>query len=129
MSASSTGFENVLAAVDPVRHVQVKVVPFSMQAMWLGYPGTSGADYMDYIITDRVTSPLDLADQYSEKLAYMPDTFFVGDHQQMFPHMLNRILLRFIDCRSGETVHWTFNGVDLEPLKQLASHVEVSRDG
>ena len=82
---------------------------------------------MDYIITDRVTSPLELADQYSEKLAYMRDTFFVGDHQQMFPHMLDRILLRFIDSRSGVTVHWTFNGVDLEALEQLATHVEVSR--
>ena len=108
---------------------QMKVVPLSLQVMWLGYPGTSGADYMDYIITDSVTSPLDLVDQYSEKLAYMPDTFFVGDHQQMFPHMLNRILLRFIDCRSGEIVHWTFNGVDLGALKQLATRVEVSMDG
>ena len=95
------------------------------QAMWLGYPGTSGADYMDYIITDRVTSPLELADQYSEKLAYMRDTFFVGDHRQMFPHMLDRVLLRFVDAHSGVVVHWTFNGVDLEALKQLALYVEV----
>ena len=84
---------------------------------------------MDYIITDSVTSPLNLADDYSEKLAYMPDTFFVGDHQQMFPHMLNRILLRFIDCHSGETVNLTFNGVDRVALTQLATLVEVSIDG
>ena len=42
--------------------------------MWLGYPGTSGAPFMDYIITDKQTSPLELASQYSEKLAYMPNT-------------------------------------------------------
>ena len=47
----------------------------------MGYPGTSGANYMDYIITDAVTSPAELADQYSEKLAYMPNTFFIGDHK------------------------------------------------
>ena len=47
---------------------------------------------MDYLITDRVTSPLELAHQYSEKLAYMPDTFFVGDHVQMFPHLKERIV-------------------------------------
>lgn len=46
--------------------------------MWLGYPGTSGAPYMDYIITDGQTSPLELASQYSEKLAFMPHTFFIG---------------------------------------------------
>lgn len=62
--------------------------PLSPQVMWLGYPGTSGAPYMDYIITDKVTSPLELADQYSERLAYMPHTFFVGDHKQMFPHLI-----------------------------------------
>lgn len=34
--------------------------PAPIQVMWLGYPGTSGADYMDYIVTDAITSPLEL---------------------------------------------------------------------
>lgn len=42
---------------------------------------------MDYIITDKETSPLEVAEQYSEKLAYMPNTFFIGDHANMFPHL------------------------------------------
>lgn len=58
------------------------------QVMWLGYPGSSGASYMDYIITDKFTSPIELAEHYSEKLAYMPNSFFVGDHRNMFPHLL-----------------------------------------
>ena len=62
--------------------------------MWLGYPGTSGAPFMDYIVTDVQTSPLRLASQYSEKLAYMPNTFFIGDHKQMFPHLKERIVLK-----------------------------------
>lgn len=57
------------------------------QAMWLGYPGTSGAPFMDYIVTDKETSPVEVAEQYSEKLAYMPHTFFIGDHANMFPHL------------------------------------------
>ena len=61
--------------------------------MWLGYPGTSGAPFMDYIMTDKVTSPAGVAHQYSEKLAYMPDTFFIGDHKNMFPHLKERVLL------------------------------------
>ena len=64
--------------------------------MWLGYPGTSGAPYMDYIITDAQTSPLRLASQYSEKIAYMPNTFFIGDHKQMFPHLKVRKEIGFI---------------------------------
>lgn len=67
--------------------------PAPIQVMWLGYPGTSGASYMDYIITDKMTSPIELADQYSEKLAYMPKTFFLGDHKQMFPHLIERVIL------------------------------------
>lgn len=55
--------------------------------MWLGYPGTSGAPFMDYIVTDKETSPAELAEQYSEKMAYMPNTFFIGDHANMFPHL------------------------------------------
>lgn len=42
---------------------------------------------MDYIITDKETSPVEVAEQYSEKLAYMPNTFFIGDHANMFPHL------------------------------------------
>jgi protein O-GlcNAc transferase len=57
--------------------------PAPIQIMWLGYPGTSGASFMDYIITDKMTSPIELAHAYSEKLAYMPHTFFIGDHAQM----------------------------------------------
>lgn len=41
--------------------------------MWLGYPGTSGAPFMDYIITDAVTSPLRLAYAYSEKVGLVLD--------------------------------------------------------
>eukprot|EP00048_Salpingoeca_helianthica_P024102 m.29717 g.29717 ORF g.29717 m.29717 type:complete len:1284 (-) comp9187_c1_seq1:59-3910(-) len=60
--------------------------PAPVQVMWLGYPGTSGASFMDYLVTDVITSPPDQwAEQYSETACYMPDTFFVGDHRQMFP--------------------------------------------
>ncbi|KAI3386237.1 hypothetical protein SNEBB_002605 [Seison nebaliae] len=67
--------------------------PAPIQIMWLGYPGTSGASYMDYIILDRTTAPLEYVKQYSEKLAYMPHTFFIGDHAQMFHHLRNKLSL------------------------------------
>ena len=93
--------------------------------MWLGYPGSSGANYMDYIVTDKFTSPLEYADHYSEKLAYMPHTFFVGDHRYMFPHLLfsgpgttNSEPIAAIDSQSGVT---KINGVIQKPLHPVSA--------
>ncbi|XP_053623562.1 UDP-N-acetylglucosamine--peptide N-acetylglucosaminyltransferase 110 kDa subunit-like isoform X2 [Plodia interpunctella] len=61
--------------------------PAPIQVMWLGYPGTSGADFMDYIITDETSSPKWAENDFSEKFAYMSQTYFIGDHKQMFPHL------------------------------------------
>jgi len=99
--------------------------PAPIQVMWLGYPGTSGASFMDYIITDKITSPAELDDQYSEKLAFMRDTFFIGDHMNMFPHMQNKLVVRVTDANgvaTGSVIY--LNAVDLEPIKGLATAIE-----
>lgn len=60
--------------------------PAPIQMMWLGYPGTSGSDYMDYFIGDDVSTPMSLwNDSFSEKRMCMPHTYFVGDHMAMLP--------------------------------------------
>src|SRR6218665_4171685 len=87
-----------------------------LQVMWLGYPGTSGASFMDYIMTDATTSPIEMADQYSEKLAYMPRTFFVGDHRQMFQHMQNKAILVSKERRTDRDNVLLVNAIDLKPL-------------
>ena len=58
--------------------------PAPVQAMYLGFPGSSGAHYMQYFVSDRIASPPRLAHLYSEKLAYMPHCYFVNDHMQSF---------------------------------------------
>lgn len=100
--------------------------PAPLQVMWLGYPGTSGATFMDYIITDRITSPVELASAYTEKLAYMADSFFVGDHMQMFAHMREKIVVA-TESLAGQTPEQiaerqqqanitVINACDLRPL-------------
>lgn len=88
-----------------------------LQVMWLGYPGTSGAPFMDYIVTDAVTSPLHLAHAYSEKLTYMPHTFFIGDHAQMLKHLTERVVLKERnEAVPGRDTVTVVNATNLEPL-------------
>lgn len=94
--------------------------------MWLGYPGTSGASFMDYLITDAVTSPVELASQYSEKLAYMPHTYFVGDHKQMFPHLKERLIVSDRSGNSGLADNVAIiNATDLSPLVESTDVKEI----
>jgi protein O-GlcNAc transferase len=50
-----------------------------IQVNYLGYSGTMGADYIDYIIGDRTVIPPAQASFYSEKIAWLPDAFMVND--------------------------------------------------
>jgi predicted O-linked N-acetylglucosamine transferase (SPINDLY family) len=45
-------------------------------------PGTSGTDYIDYIVTDRIVVPPEHHPYYSEKVVYLPDTFQANDSQR-----------------------------------------------
>ena len=50
-----------------------------IQVNYLGYAGTSGADYFDYIICDSITIPQSDATFFTEKLALLPNSFFPAD--------------------------------------------------
>jgi predicted O-linked N-acetylglucosamine transferase (SPINDLY family) len=53
--------------------------PAPVQVNYVGYPGTLGADYFDYIIADPTVVPADHAGFYSEKVAWLPDTYLSTD--------------------------------------------------
>ena len=53
--------------------------PAPVQVNYLGYPGTMGADYMDYILADRFLIPEAQRIHYAEKVVYLPDTFQAND--------------------------------------------------
>ena len=53
--------------------------PTPVQVAYLGFPGTSGADFIDYILADRFVLPEEHRPFYSEKVVYLPDTYQVND--------------------------------------------------
>lgn len=56
--------------------------PAPIQASYLGFPGTSGADFIDYLICDAEIAPLAHAADYSEKLAHLPVTYQPNDRKR-----------------------------------------------
>ena len=53
-----------------------------VQVNYLGYPGTLGASYYDYVLADRHVIPLDQRPHYTEQLAYLPHCYQVNDSKR-----------------------------------------------
>jgi protein O-GlcNAc transferase len=51
-----------------------------VQINYLGYPGTMGADFIDYIIADQTLIPIDSQKFYSEKPIYLPHHYQAQDN-------------------------------------------------
>ncbi|MDO9278456.1 MAG: acetylglucosamine transferase [Polaromonas sp.] len=53
--------------------------PVPVQVNFLGYPGTLGTSFMDYIIADRYVIPAEHQQYYNEKVVYLPDAYLPTD--------------------------------------------------
>lgn len=53
--------------------------PAPLQVHYLGYPGTTGADFIDYFVADSMVVPEDEARYYSESLVWLPGCYQVND--------------------------------------------------
>jgi len=56
--------------------------PAPIQINYLGYPGSWGAAFMDYIIADRTLVPEGHEHHYSEKIIYLPHTYMPSDDER-----------------------------------------------
>jgi predicted O-linked N-acetylglucosamine transferase (SPINDLY family) len=88
------------AAADYLRSEQIEIVvdlngfteharpgilasrPAPIQVSYLGFPSTSGADYIDYILADEFVIPVSERDCFSEPIAYLPDCYQANDRRR-----------------------------------------------
>jgi predicted O-linked N-acetylglucosamine transferase (SPINDLY family) len=71
--------------------------PSPVQVNYLGYPGTLGAPFYDYIVGDRIVTPLEHAPDYSEKIAQMPACYQPNDRSRLIGSRPERV-----DCELPE---------------------------
>jgi predicted O-linked N-acetylglucosamine transferase (SPINDLY family) len=53
-----------------------------LQVNYLGYPGTMGAPYIDYLIADATVIPPESRPHYTEKIVYLPHSYQVNDRKR-----------------------------------------------
>jgi predicted O-linked N-acetylglucosamine transferase (SPINDLY family) len=62
-----------------------------VQVNYLGFPGTLGAPYMDYIIADRCVIPPGHEDFYDERVVYLPECYQANDNRkEIAPRIFSR---------------------------------------
>ncbi len=100
--------------VDVMGHIQnsrpeiFAMRPAPVQINFLAYPGTTGARFIDYLVTDHIVIPQENEEYYSEKLIFMPDTYFVTDNKQLISRPKTKVEYglpedKFIFCCFNKT--------------------------
>jgi protein O-GlcNAc transferase len=56
--------------------------PAPVQVTYLGFPGTMGADFIDYVLADPIVLPFEQQPFYPEKIVHLPDCYQVNDSQR-----------------------------------------------
>lgn len=62
-----------------------------LQVSYLGYCGTMGAPYMQYMLSDNIVTPSEHRRYYQEKIIALPHSYFVNDHRQSAREAAERI--------------------------------------
>ena len=97
---------NGFTQIRPYRIVARRPAP--IQVNYLGYPGTMGASYMDYIVCDPVLVPASHQDSYMEKIVYLPDSYLPHDaasrrSRTRFLNVLNLDCLKMASFSAAST--------------------------
>ena len=72
--------------------------PAPIQVSYLGYPGTTAATFMDYILADKIVLPMTEQPCFSERIVHLPDCYQVNDGSRPIAARRNRACRRV--CRT-----------------------------
>ncbi|HEV7820801.1 MAG TPA: hypothetical protein VGO84_06430, partial [Burkholderiales bacterium] len=101
--------------------------PAPVQAHYLGFAATTGAPYIDYFITDKITTPPGWAGAFSEKLAYVAQCFMVSDGSEA-PNVVDRLAAVADAEFSAQTlVYCNFNAASRIDRDDFAAWIEILR--
>ena len=76
---------------DRSRPMVLAARPAALQVAWRGYPSSSGAPWIDYLVADPVLVPTADEHAFSEKIIRLPDSYQPGDDTRMAAAPLDRI--------------------------------------
>jgi predicted O-linked N-acetylglucosamine transferase (SPINDLY family) len=62
--------------------------PAPIQVSYLGFPATTGAHFIDYVIADPIALPFDQQPYYTEHIVHLPDCFQVNDTTRKLPKQI-----------------------------------------
>ena len=75
----------------------LKYRPAPVIATYLGYAGTTGAEFVDYIIGDAHVTPFELGPAMTEKIVQLPGSFWPSDTMLPEPEVVSRAELGLPD--------------------------------
>lgn len=86
--------------------------PCPVQVNWLGYPGTMGAAFMDYLIADSYLIPAEQESVYAERILRLPHCYQPNDRKRQLAEPLSRAQYglpdgSFVFCCFNQTVKIT----------------------
>lgn len=84
-----------------------KIAP--IQINFLGYPGTMGANFMDYIIADKNVIPQEQRKFYAENIIFMPHTFQPNDNKKIISKQLTSKIE--VGLPEGKFIFCCFNSI------------------
>ena len=102
--------------------------PAPVQISFLAYPGTMGAEFIDYLISDEVALPPEDQKYFSEQIIYMPDSYFVTNDKMQIADTPSKDSCglpddKFIFCCFNKT-----NKIDSRTMDAWAEILKQTKD-